>query len=288
MALKPCLSCGKEVREQDAFCWNCGHARTPTGAAAAQSPAPSSQSNETPMGLVFGVVGFLSLLLLIGTCSNDSDTSATTAAADVAKREAEERRTDSTTAFALAQRDGSLSRADAVRLDEIIHRRGYGIAHAASHRTAVDVLLDSASALLKPNTDGWGAVTPAREVLAAVREPMTEKQADRKATLTARADRQFKLIEASAAKAAAKLMVDQRKEMARRMETSMLDGGVDASFTTRGKDATTLHVKYILIGRVFVHQFTKEGEMLSNLRKAGFKKVILTDGYDETWTINLE
>lgn len=200
---------------------------------------------------------------------------------------AEERRSDSTTAFTLARKEGQLSKTDALHLDEIIHRRGYDIAHEASHRTAVDVRLDSAAALLKPNSDGWGAVAPAREMLAFVNTPITPKQAERKATLTARADRQYKLIEASAEKAAAKLMVDQRRQLAKRMESSLLDSGLDAKVTTRGKNATTLHLEYVLISRPWIHQFQKNGEFFANLKKAGFTRVVMSDGYGKTWTWEL-
>jgi hypothetical protein len=189
--------------------------------------------------------------------------------------------------LALARRDSALSKSDALRLDELVHRRNSSVPHPRSHRIAVDVLLDSAEKLLKPNSDGWGKVKPAQVVLTSIRDPVSSGQADRRATLTAKADRQSKRVEQWAKGAAEEFMVQQRREMANRMETGMLDKGMDVTVRAEGKNATTLRIKYVLMSRPLVHQFQKNGEFFSNLQKAGFKRVIMTDGYDDTWTWNL-
>jgi hypothetical protein len=41
------------------------------------------------------------------------------------------------------------------------------------------------------------------------------------------------------------------------------------------------------MSRPLVHQFAHNTDTIAALRKAGFKKVRLTDGYDHAWTLDL-
>ena len=61
---------------------------------------------------------------------------------------------------------------------------------------------------------------------------------------------------------------------------------MDARVTVSGPNNTTLRLRYILVNRVWAHKFS-QGDMLSRLRAAGFRKFIITDGYDDTWYWNL-
>ena len=63
----------------------------------------------------------------------------------------------------------------------------------------------------------------------------------------------------------------------------MLDKGYNFQVSTLGVKADILKIKYILAGRVMAHHF-RDGEFHRNLKNLGFKKFILTDGYDETYT----
>jgi flagellar biosynthesis GTPase FlhF len=81
--------------------------------------------------------------------------------------------------------------------------------------------------------------------------------------------------------AAAKRIV--RDFMAKTLETKMLDEGYDVDVSAIGKDHTTLHIKWILVSKVLAHQLSKEGEFFQNAREAGFKRIEISDGYDESW-----
>jgi hypothetical protein len=71
-------------------------------------------------------------------------------------------------------------------------------------------------------------------------------------------------------------------------ERVMLDEGFDFYLSLRGKKQDELVVKYVLISRVWVHQFRqKYPAFFQGLRDLGFRKAHFTDGYDETWTFDL-
>lgn len=87
---------------------------------------------------------------------------------------------------------------------------------------------------------------------------------------------------------AQKMIRDQRQRLAKNIENAFLDGGKDAYVTTSGKEDDILTIRYVLISRPWVHAFSKnESQLLTALSRAGFKKLILTDGHRDSWTINL-
>ena len=78
-----------------------------------------------------------------------------------------------------------------------------------------------------------------------------------------------------------------RDEMAKTVENSMLDAGYDVDVIADGPDHTTLHFKWIFVNKVFAHDLSKNVDVFENARKVGFKRIVATDGYDETWTWSL-
>lgn len=204
--------CEKRLSNASAFCPHCGHELT-------RSPAPTQLVRRTPaeQKLIWGLIG-AGFLFFIAMCSVSGPSEPS--AAELA---ATERQTDSVTALRLTKSEASLSAPDAIKLDGLVHRHRFTLAHERAHGIAVDAHLDSAATLLKPNSDGWGKVDPARRELNAIAPPLTPKETERRASLEARADKHSKLIQASAERMAAKLMIEQRREMAKRMETGMLD-----------------------------------------------------------------
>lgn len=87
--------------------------------------------------------------------------------------------------------------------------------------------------------------------------------------------------------AAARQAVLDRRAFAERLEEWFLDNSMDAHVRTRGSDATTLEMEYILFSRVWSHQF-REGEHWATLQALGFKRVEMKDGYDFSvyWTLD--
>lgn len=78
-----------------------------------------------------------------------------------------------------------------------------------------------------------------------------------------------------------------RKTAIEKLEKDLLSKGMDFYFTFEGKNEDTLRVKYVLMSRPVVHQITNETDFLSNMATLGVKKVIFTDGYDDTWSYDL-
>jgi hypothetical protein len=79
-----------------------------------------------------------------------------------------------------------------------------------------------------------------------------------------------------------------RDNMVQTIETGMLDKGYNVTVTAIGKDHTTLRIKWILVSKVTAHEFSKQGDFFEEARKIGFRRVEITDGYDETWYWNLK
>ncbi|MEI6125055.1 MAG: SH3 domain-containing protein [Pseudomonadota bacterium] len=85
-----------------------------------------------------------------------------------------------------------------------------------------------------------------------------------------------------------KKRIEARKLFAKQYENTLLDKGLDFYATTEGEDNTTFKLKYALMTRPLAHQMSKETDFLSTLKSLGFRTAILTDGYNETWSIDLQ
>lgn len=108
-------------------------------------------------------------------------------------------------------------------------------------------------------------------------EARAKEAADRASSLRAEQD----------AKVQASLDEALRISMAKVIENRMLDKGLNVDVTTLGSRHTTIKLKYIFVSKVFAHQLSQNGELFEELKKAGFKKLIASDGYDEQWTWDL-
>ena len=84
-----------------------------------------------------------------------------------------------------------------------------------------------------------------------------------------------------AAEAIAKHLL--RVNMAKKLENTMLDQGINVDVRAIGKDHTVLHIKWVLVSKVVAHQLSKQPDFFSNAKAIGFRRVEITDGFDETW-----
>jgi hypothetical protein len=89
------------------------------------------------------------------------------------------------------------------------------------------------------------------------------------------------------------LMVAQRQEVASRMERTFLEQGMDVRVRVQGRHKNQLNLTYVLFSRAHAYQMTDggslaKGSLLRNLQDAGFRKVVVSDGYDDSWTYTLE
>jgi len=74
-----------------------------------------------------------------------------------------------------------------------------------------------------------------------------------------------------------------RKMMAELMDQQVLQAGYNVEISDLEGKNPALRIKYALMNRALVYQIMQQLDT-SGLWDNGFKKVILTDGYDDTWT----
>jgi hypothetical protein len=143
---------------------------------------------------------------------------------------------------------------------------------------AKKALADNYQPSKDPMQTRWGRVADARSYLSAI--PADAKEYREAQKLLEEVKRREKVIEQNSQRIARTVVVDQ-------MEKKMLSEAMDMTFTASGPDNTNLTIKYALMSRPLVYKLTNETDFLENMRKAGFKTVIFTDGYYESWKYDL-
>lgn len=138
---------------------------------------------------VFGgllVIGAVAALMTGGgNSAGTSGASSFTAAVD------EARSADSSEVMNLSARLQSLTPVERLRMDELIHVRGFTFAHdSAVHRVSVDLRLDSIAELLKPRGGLAQGFPTLAQAMLVIPEPTTPGQARRAEALRQRASRQ--------------------------------------------------------------------------------------------------
>jgi hypothetical protein len=74
---------------------------------------------------------------------------------------------------------------------------------------------------------------------------------------------------------------------AKNLERKMLEDGHDMMIDVKGKNGDILEFKWALMSRPFVYQIATKTNFLDNAKNCEFKKVIFTDGFDSSWTYDL-
>lgn len=82
-------------------------------------------------------------------------------------------------------------------------------------------------------------------------------------------------------------LIDKRMAFTNTTESTYLLRGMDVHLEVRGANADTFYMKYALLGRPDVYQFINNQHLMANMKQMGFKRAILTDGYDKTWNLDL-
>ena len=77
-----------------------------------------------------------------------------------------------------------------------------------------------------------------------------------------------------------------RKIFAKDLEQRLVDAGMNVDVTASGPRNESLTIKWALTDKVTANQFSKSG-IPTAAESAGFKKMTLTDGYDQYWTWTL-
>jgi hypothetical protein len=237
--------------------------------------------------MLAGAVGFVFITIIVSAVST-TKASSRQAEQQAAARERTRlaadsaRARDSATVLRLVH---SPRRDSLAWADSRIHQLGLAVEHATLHRSAVDAVLDSASKMVR--REGVFPTAPIRQALEGLKEPITTEQRQRRTRLLATITASEARLQREARRVAERATTAARAQFAREMESRLLDDGLDARVTVSGPNNTTLRLRYILVSRVWAHKFSQDGNMIANLRRLGFKKFVITDGYDETWYWNL-
>jgi hypothetical protein len=181
--------------------------------------------------------------------------------------------------MARSKSEAQMSDADVLRYDSLVHAFKIPVADSQTHVRASTLRQQQAASLLasaKRLMSDSAPVATIRRAINVVPDSLlsagqrTEKQALER-RLAARAGRERAADERRA-----------REMYARAYESRLLDDGLNVDVTTSGTGSTILKLKWILVSKVIAHQVAK-GDLLTELRAMGFKRFVITDGYDETW-----
>ena len=112
--------------------------------------------------------------------------------------------------------------------------------------------------------------------LAVVKGMYEESKVKEEKNLSARADSMI-----------TKVSQQQRVLYASTAEEIFVRSGMDVKVSASGSKKDQLRLKYVLMSQPLVYKFQNEMKISDQAAVFGFKKVIYTDGYDETWTVDL-
>jgi len=70
-------------------------------------------------------------------------------------------------------------------------------------------------------------------------------------------------------------------------EETFLKHGQSVTVTAQGKNADTMRFRYALVSKAFAYQVQHQDTFMQRVRSLGFKKLILDDGFETTYTFDL-
>lgn len=84
-----------------------------------------------------------------------------------------------------------------------------------------------------------------------------------------------------------KVSRQERVLYASTLEEIFVKNGMDVTVRAYGVNKDRLSLKYALMSKPMIYQFQNQMKLNEQARTFSFKKIIYTDGYDSTWTVNL-
>lgn len=141
----------------------------------------------------------------------------------------------------------------------------------------------------KPDKDPmkttWGNITQAEEHLKAIKKYDNDEEKKESQKLWDEIERRKKEINRLAKILAKKLMIQQRASFREKLDEIFLKSGMDVNVVLEGTEKDILRLEYVLWSRPSMYKFTNGGDMnegsfLSNLKKAGFKRVYFDNKYN--------
>jgi hypothetical protein len=233
------------------------------------------------------LVALLGMLSIAGSNDGSTGSPRTSSFVSGSGTEAAEKTRDSTRAAAIHARIATASRTDLADLESIEHR--WNLPHdSAVHARAQTAILDSAEALLKEQSPNAAAV------LARVGNPLTPRQAARKAQLTRRSSAQAEAASRAAAAAAAKsadaakwsysASTDEMTGRTSRSASIQSENSVEFDFPYQGAQHATLTLRnHPSYGRDVILSI-REGQILCPSYDDCTIRVRFDDGSAERWT----
>ena len=79
----------------------------------------------------------------------------------------------------------------------------------------------------------------------------------------------------------------QREVFASATEEVFIKSGMDIKVTVAGAKKEQLRLKYVLMSQPLVYKFQNDAKLPEQARFLGFRKIVYSDGYDETWSVDL-
>jgi hypothetical protein len=81
--------------------------------------------------------------------------------------------------------------------------------------------------------------------------------------------------------------IEARKDFAENLEKVFIEKRMNTDVTASGPKNTILKIKWVLASKVTANDLSKSG-VVERAEKAGFKKLVFTDGYNSQWTWDLK
>lgn len=79
-----------------------------------------------------------------------------------------------------------------------------------------------------------------------------------------------------------------RHRFAEDYERDLLGKGMDFTVRATGPAKRTLRMEWILVGRPLAYQMSNDEKVVRNLQRLGFRRLIMTDGHDESYSVTID
>jgi hypothetical protein len=260
-----CSRCGITLAGQGTYCPKCG-GKTIAPAATANLPAATHQTNRRwtakrwiPIAAIIAGVILIALFQLhqAERQRRFDQIDAQIAAASRLKAQQEQEAFNSMTPV-----QHLAAAKDALRVDASSDQVSDGMKHLA---TLQGTALESQGELLRKRYEAEEQKIQRAQAVSAAASAAVEKKHD----------------------AEAKEVI--RQAYAKTFENNMLGQGMNVDVNAIGPLHTTLRVRWVLATKVDAYQITTTNqELLKELRDLGFKKFVVWNGYDSSWTWTLD
>jgi hypothetical protein len=155
----------------------------------------------------------------------------------------------------------------------------FSLLSSGQHLAEAKKALSEAKPHKDPMQRTWGRLGDAENHLDAI------KPEDKEAKEAARLRKEIAVRRADAEKVS---QMAVRELYAKELERNYLKNGLDVHITLGGTYKTNMTMKFVLFSRPLVYNLVNSDEFMSPVREAGFKKVTFTDGYRDSWSIEVK